>query len=70
MIEYSKYRYFITNPHIWTKNISLSLKPLGANEIKLPESDDFTEFKSRLTTSASLNTGSANAMLLEISPSL
>jgi hypothetical protein len=55
-------------PHIWKEHISFPLKPLGANEIKLPESDDFMEFKSRLTTSASLNIGSANVMLLEISP--
>jgi hypothetical protein len=71
MIEYSKYRYFITNPRISGQRTYLfPLKPLGANEIKLPESDDFMEFKSRLTTSASLNIGSANVMLLEISPSL
>jgi hypothetical protein len=49
MIEYSKYRYFITNPaYLDKEHISFPLKPLGANEIKLPESDDFMEFKTDL----------------------
>ena len=50
--------------------ISLPSKPFGVKLVKFPESADLIEFKSIETKSASRKTGSANSMLLEISPNL
>jgi hypothetical protein len=54
MIEYSKYRYFITNPHIWDKEHFFSVKTIRRKRNKITRIRRFYGFKSRLT-SASLN---------------
>jgi hypothetical protein len=50
--------------------ISFPSNPLGVKVTKFPEYEDFTEFKSKLTMSASRKVGSDNSILLEISPNL